>query len=246
MQKNKKSLLTIFALATSLLAMAMQVNASDMTVKAGVTTDNLFRGESLSTGNPTVLLETKLSGLKYNSYISMDGALKDSTPLLGDGTVTADLGVGKVYSVPRLKTTVDVSLHRLVNNPVVNSSGYNEFRLLADTNFYGDNHLTYGVYTGTGKNKTQYFTLGLRKDGLFVDGLTASATTYVKRVMSTADGYRFNNLELSASYRLTDNLDLTARYSVGGHTVSRSLDGISKITSNDIPSRSALEVRYSF
>lgn len=228
------------------LAATSNVYASDVTATVGASSDYFYRGVSLTNNDPAVFGSLKVDNVVLkNLSVSVDGVVLDTSPANNDKTLRSELGVSYKF-VPSDKVSVDVGAYR-VFNPVVYANDFNEMRVKADWSVR-DDVTVYGkaaAIVGSVPYNDTFLAVGVEKEGFLVDRLTVGAE--VASIHSDFSGRdSFNNLELSASYKLTQNLDVFGLYSVGGSNVARALDGVAKFNGRPISSGGLVGLKYTF
>lgn len=220
--------------------------AANTDVSVGVASDYLYRGQSVTNGDPTVFGSVKFDNVVVNkAYISVDGVVVNLAPLNASKTVRADVGVGYAFDVTK-NLSLDLSVHR-VWNPVVQASDYNEARAQA-TFAVTDKFSVYGRVAKAGANTVLndwYFAGGADYKGFMTPKLSVGAL--VSAVDSTHGGnVKFNNAEIYASYDIYKGLSAFGMYSFGGSTANRVLQNQVVLNSTNIPDGGMIGVRYSF
>lgn len=225
---------------------ASNVNAADVTASVGASSDYFYRGVSLTNGDPTVFGSLKVDNvLVDNLSVSVDGVVLNASPLNDSKTVRSELGVSYRF-LPAKAVSLDVGAYRVLN-PVVYANDYNELRVQSDWKVK-DDVTVYGkaaAIVGNVSYNDTFLAVGVKKEGFLVDPLTVSVEA--ANIHSDFAGRdSFNNLELTASYKLTEKLDVFGVYSVGGESVANALTGAVDFNGRPIGSGGLVGVKYTF
>lgn len=238
--KNVLFGMILMALGTS------AAHAADVKASVGASTDYFYHGVSLTNGEPTVFGSLKVDNVFVdNLSLSVDGAVLNSAPLNANKTVRADFGVAYKFA-PADAWTVDVGAYRVVN-PVIYSADYNELRAKA-TWKASDRLSVFGgvtnILSDAVPNDT-YLSVGLNYDQFLVAPLSVGLQAN-SLYSDAANQHTFNNLELTANYKVTPKVDVFALYSVGGSTTASAFDVPVSFRGNPIPSGGLVGVKYTF
>lgn len=219
--------------------------AADVDVNVGASSDYLYRGETVTAGNPAVFGSLKFNDVVLdNLYVSVDGVVLDTSPADESKTLRTEFGVGYAFGLGPV--TVDAGAYR-VFNPVLYAADYNEVRTQA-TWQASDKLSVFGRAAHIVSDSVQndsYVAVGTKYDGLFVDDLSVSLLASTFRDDATAD-FAFNNVELTAEYQVLKGLYAFGTYSVGGSSVRDAFDEELTFRSRDIPSAGLVGIRYQF
>lgn len=219
--------------------------AADARVNVGVSSDYLYRGETVTEGEPTVFGSLKVNDVVIdNLYVSVDGVVLNASPLKESKTLRTEFGVG--YEFDLGPVTVDSGAYR-VFNPVLYDADYNELRTQA-TWHATDKLSLFGRAAHIVSNSTpndSYVALGTKYDGLLVDKLSVSVLASTFRNDATSN-FEFNNLEVTTEYEVLNGLYAFGTYSVGGSATLDALDDGIKFRARAIPSAGSVGVRYQF
>lgn len=190
------------------------VASNSLTV--GVSSDNVYRGQSLTEDSVSGNVGLRFDDLfAAGLYLRGDASTIQLTPVSDNVRFRSDVGVGLRFDVGQL--TLDGSLNRVLN-PVLRESDYNEARFAVRTNmdalgfldFYGNvNYALNGSndwYTGVGV-LSEISRLTLR----------AGANWYVFEDESgfSLNNFTRNNWEAGAEFDLWRNFVLTGLFSDG-------------------------------
>ena len=228
------------------LAATSNVYASDVTATVGASSDYFYRGVSLTNNDPAVFGSLKVDNVVLkNLSVSVDGVVLDTSPFNNGKTLRSELGISYKF-VPNDKVSVDVGAYR-VFNPVVYANDYNEVR--SQVTWAAKNDLkVYGkaaVIVGDVSYNDTFVAVGVEKQGFLLDRLTVGAeAANIHSDFSGRDS--FNNLELTASYKLTDKLEAFGLYSVGGSNVANAFDGVVKFNGRPLSSGGLVGLKYTF
>lgn len=218
--------------------------AADIDVNVGASSDYLYRGETVTAGEPAVFASLKANNVVDNFYVSVDGVVLNVSPVNENKTLRTEVGVG--YGLNFGSVAVDAGAYR-VFNPVLYAEDYNELRTQA-TWQATDKLSVFGRAAHIVSDSVQndsYVAVGTKYDGLFVDNLSVSLLASTFRDDATAD-FSFNNVELTAEYQVLKGLYAFGTYSVGGATVKDAFDEELTFRARDIPSVGMVGIRYQF
>lgn len=182
----------------------------------GVSSDNIYRGQSLTEDSVSANIGLRFDDLfAAGLYLRGDAATTQLTPVSDNVRFRSDVGVGLRADVGDL--TIDGSLNRVLN-PVLRESDYNEARLAVRTNmaalgfldFYGNVNYTLNDrndwYTGAGV-LAEFGRLNLRAGGnwyVFEEESGFSTSNFTR-----------NNWEAGADFRVWRNFSVTGLFSDG-------------------------------
>lgn len=182
----------------------------------GVSSDNLYRGQSLTDDSMSASIGLRIDDIFATGvYLRGDAATIQLTPVSDNVRFRSDVGVGLLFNLGDL--TVDGSLNRVLN-PVLHSSDYSEARLGVRSNvaalgfldFYGNTNYTLNErndwYSGLGV-LAEFGRLNLR----------AGANWYYFEEESGVSFNNFsrNNWETSAEFNVWRNFLVTGLFSNG-------------------------------
>lgn len=233
----------IFGLVLAMISVSAM--AADVDVNVGASSDYLYRGETVTAGEPAVFGSLKFNDVVVdNLFVSIDGVVLNTSPVNENKTLRTEFGVG--YGLNFGSVAVDVGAYR-VFNPVLYAEDYNELRTQA-TWQATDKFSVFGRVAHIVSDSVQndsYVAVGAKYDGLFVNNLSVSLLASALRDDATAD-FSFNNVELTAEYQVLKGLYAFGTYSVGGATVKDAVDEVLTFRARDIPSVGMVGIRYQF
>lgn len=229
-------------LAIVLAVTALPLYASNVTGVVGASTDYLYRGESLSTDEPTVFGHLRFEDVVLDGiYFDVDGVLTDTSPYNETKTLRSEVGAG--YSFELGPVALTAGAYRVLN-PVLYSNDYNELR--ADANWALTDHValvgSVAQIVSSNNPEDLYASAGVVTTW---DKLSVSALASVKNV-DTLDSTLFNNVELTASYNVWNNVDIFATYSFGGDRFENYVDGVASFETTKLASTGLVGVRLNF
>jgi len=235
----------ILALLLALVSTTAFAADIDTDVTVGASSDYLYKGQSLTEGQPTVFGGVRIDNVAVDGlYFTADGAVTNLAPLNTRKTINSVVGLGYVFNIKRV--ALDVGAYR-VFNPVIQPADYNEFRATA-TYAVTDNVSVYGRVSKVTSNAVPldlYYAGGVEYRGLFTEKL--SAGVMVAAINPEGDvGSLVNNTEVYASYDLGKGFEAFGTYSIGGRHIRDTFDSQFKIDAVDIPSVGLVGVRYTF
>lgn len=232
-------------IASLLLVATTSANAAEVDVSVSAASDYLYRGQTVTQGEPTVYGSLTLKDVVVpNVYLRGEGVVLNLAPYEEDKTLRSEFGVGYRKSFGQLD--FDLSVNR-VFNPVLYAKDYNEGRFEVNWNAT-DKVDVFGRVAhivSDGVANDSYVAVGVKKQDFFVDKLSVSALASTFRSDATAS-YAFNNFELTAEYELAKGLYAFGTYSVGGATVRDAFDEEVKFDAVEIPSAGMVGFTYRF
>lgn len=232
--------------ATILSLAAASANAANVSATVSASSDLLYRGQSVTAGQPTVAGTLDFTDVFVDGvFVKVETAVIDVSPVDSNKKFRTDIGVGYAGQVGRLDYAV--SVNRVFNPVVERPVDFTEVR--GDVVFNATEKLDVlaevAVATDKLYGRDVYAALGLGYSDLLVDNLDVSVLAS-GRYFDLAGTGDFNNLQVGASYAVTDNLAVFGDYSVSGETVLDFVEQVGTFNAATIPSVGQVGIRYSF
>lgn len=234
----------IFAAIFSLAAAS--ANAANVSATVSASSDLLYRGQSVTDGQPTVAGTLDFTDVFVDGvFVKVGTAVIDASPVDANKTLRTDVGVGYAGQVGRLDYAV--SVNRVFNPVVERTVDFNEVRGELTFNATEKLDLLAQVAVATDKQlgRDAYAAVGIGYNGLFTDKLDVTVLTS-GRYFDLAGTAEYNNFQVGASYAVTDNLSVFGDYSVGGETVLDFVEQVGTFNAASIPSVGQVGLRYNF
>lgn len=201
-----KNLLAICTLMFSSMAFA----SDNIDTSAWLSSDYLYRGESLSGGEAAAGLDLRVSNIVFDGvFVSTSAAVWD----LGDSDANRiDAGVGFGSSLLDGRLGYSLSAHRVISSEW---DSYSEFRAGVFTDLSSQLRLFGGVeHLFEGRDsKDTFFLAGVRYT--LSDSLWASVSASALR-SDERDDIDFHNASVSLGWQFLPGLSLVGKYSQGG------------------------------
>ena len=190
------------------------VASNSLTV--GVSSDNVYRGQSLTEDSVSGNVGLRFDDLfAAGLYLRGDASTIQLTPVNDNVRFRSDVGVGLRFDVGQL--TLDGSLNRVLN-PVLHDSDYNEARFSVRTNMTALGLFDlYGNVNYTLNERNDWYTGAGVIVGLGRLNLRAGGNWYIfeEETGFSTSNFTRNNWEAGANFDLWRNFVLTGLFSDG-------------------------------
>lgn len=220
----KSILLAIAFLLTPAIALADDLS---LTGTAGVQSQYVERGVSVSADEPSLGLDLRLSNVFVDGlFVSGDFNTVETNPT-NDLSLRSDVGIGYANGLNGFDW--QVSLNRVTNSALY-LDDYTEAQANAS---YGWVFAQVNQGLTDGVNQDTYVAVGAKDE--VVNGLTVGVLLSGVRY-DVNDEFRYNNTEAFASYKVWKGLEVFGTYSIGGDDIN----------GNDLDNEGWVGVRYNF